>query len=142
MKANERNLKDECRRLSSLPLLLPADPRAAEAAAKEIMRALLRHCQSDEHVSDVITTFLEDQRDWRNPVAELVQIARTTQRADAPQAGCDVCFLGAESNTGEIRWATHVTGERHGYTYAARCNCERGQWLAARDAERQAEKSA
>ena len=55
---------------------------------------------------------------------------------DQPPAGCSRCSLGPDPGSGRPRWAAHVDGKRpNGSTYAVRCSCARGAWLARKDAE-------
>lgn len=139
MAATRTHVKEQCARIfNSCPILSPKDPKAATAQAKEVAELLLRCCQSDEHVTETVTGFIENALHCENLVAELKLFAAKTQHADAPPPGCDRCNLGEHPTSGEQRWAPHVPGERNGYSMAVRCDCRRGRWLAAQDEKRKA----
>lgn len=123
-------------RLRSCPILTPRDEAAAEVFRREVVDALMRNCQSGEHAETVVTQFLETARDPKNATAELVAIARATATAEQPPAGCERCYLGPDLDTGVVRYAAHVSRTVAGYDVAGRCECVRGRWLAAKDAER------
>lgn len=127
MSATEKHITEQCKRLAAVPVLMPT----TTDGKREIREALLRHCQSNEHATATVTAFLENSIECRNIVAELVQIARASRRADDPPPGCDRCWLGPDPYTGEARWAAHVQVNRNGFECAVRCTCERGKWLAA-----------
>lgn len=110
------------------------DDDSQQQIAREVLDALLRNCQSDEHAEEVVTAFIEKPHFPGDVIADLVAIARVTQKLDQPPAGCGICEIGADITTGEMRWAAHVTGIRaNGTTYAARCACARGQWYRNAD---------
>jgi hypothetical protein len=131
MSATEQHVKEQCKRLSSAPLIEPKTPEGK----REIKDTLLRNCQSDEHVTEVITRFLEGDEDpGYMPIAALVRIAKKTRRLDEPPPGCDRCALSPDEFSGEMRWSAHVIQDRgDGISYAKRCDCERGRWLRIRD---------
>lgn len=132
MSATEKHVKTECKRLAAAVMI---EPKSAEGK-REVVDALLRNCQSDEHVTSVMTAFLEGSRECQNLIAELVSIARRTQTTDQAPAGCDTCLLGPDLETGEMRWAPHVAVVTGSNTAATRCSCDRGRWFAAKDVER------
>ncbi len=139
MNATKEHVKSECNRMfAAIPLIASIDKRGKEA----IVDALLRHCQNNEHVTLVLQKFSENVTDWRNPVAELVRIARENGISGLAPAGCDRCALGPDITTGEMRWAAHVSVKRGEYDSSARCpgpdggtECLRGKWLIERDRE-------
>jgi hypothetical protein len=114
------------------------DPKT-EDGKRAVVDALMRHCQSNEHVTQVLLQFLETSRDCKNLIAEVVEIARQTYRDDQPPPGCRRCELGPDERTGEMRWAPHVGVDRDGYSFAVRCPglpgkpCLRGKWFKQRD---------
>lgn len=104
------------------------------ALSREVLDALLRNCQSDEHAADVVTRFIETPHYPGDVIADLVSIARSTEKHDQPPAGCDQCAIGPDISTSEMRWAAHVAGTRpDGTTYAMRCGCARGLWYRKSD---------
>ena len=68
--------------LASMCAAVPLIGSMEKEGKLQIGKALLRHCQSDEHVATVIQTFLETVLEWRNPVAELVRIAEATKQPE------------------------------------------------------------
>ncbi len=132
MSATITHIKAECKRLGSVPMI---EPKTREGK-QEWVDVLLRNCQSDEHVTAVMTGFLEGVSDYQNPIAELAKIARATQDFGRPPAGCDYCAIGPDVNTGEMRWSAHICGERGGNSFAVRCECPRGVWFSGKDTER------
>jgi hypothetical protein len=129
--------KKQCKRLAAVPIYQPQ----SDDAAKEILDALMAHCQSREHAEHVMTTFIQTARDVKNVVAEFISIARDTGEAFGTLPdGCDDCRIGKDPFTGEMRWATHLPAVQGGYTCAVRCTCKRGQILAQRDAARRGER--
>jgi hypothetical protein len=133
MSATEQHVKEQCKRLSSLPMIEPKTPEGK----REIKDTLLRNCQSNEHVTEVITRFLEGDEDpGCMPIAALVRIAKKTRRVDEPPPGCHRCGLGPDEFTGEMRWAPHIAIDMgKNYSFASRCDCERGLWFQDRDRE-------
>jgi hypothetical protein len=130
MSATEQCVKEQCKRLSSLPSL---EPKTKEGK-REIIDALLRNCQSNLHVGEVITRFLEHEENPYNVIAALIRIAWETRRPDEAPPGCDSCALGPDEFTGEMRWTAWIGKDRSdGISYAVRCCCERGRWLRERD---------
>jgi hypothetical protein len=110
---------------------------------KEIVECLLRNCQSEEHAVTVMTRVLDGALRVEGPItAWIASVARQTQTYDRAPAGCDLCYLGPDVTTGEVRWAEHVSVQIGGYDCARRCTCDRGGWLAAKDLERGAAKPA
>src|ERR1035441_8417824 len=104
-KTTRKHAKAQCQRLlSSYPILSPKDPAAAITQATEVVDTLLRECQSDEHVTQVIDAFLTTALHCENVVAELVLYAGKTQRGDVAPPGCTECDLGEDRDTGEQRW--------------------------------------
>lgn len=132
MSATESHIKTQCQRLGSVPMI---EPKTKEGK-REWMEVLLRNCQSDEHVTAVMTAFLENVADYRNPIAEIAKIAKSTWEFAKPPAGCDYCAIGPDVTTGEMRWATHVPVERGGISAVSRCECPRGIWFSRKDSER------
>lgn len=132
MSATLLHIKAECKRLGSIPMV---EPKTREGK-QEWVDVLLRNCQSDEHVTAVMTAFLENVADYQNPIAEVARIARSTQSHGEAPAGCDRCAVGPDVSTGEMRWAAHVPAFRGGYSCAERCDCPRGVWLTRKDADR------
>jgi hypothetical protein len=122
------------KRLQASPMMAPQ----SKEGVREIVDCLMRHCQSEEHAERTITAFLDGATEPKNLTAELAAIARRSQIPDQLPAGCPRCFLGPDVDSGEVRWAAHVPGVRGGYSVALRCECERGEWLAAKDQERKA----
>lgn len=111
------------------------DDESQTQVAREILEALLRNCQSDEHAGEVVTKFIETPHFPGDIIADLVSIARATQKFDQPPAGCEDCAIGPDITTGEMRWSAHVTGTRpDGATFAQRCSCVRGAWYRNADA--------
>jgi hypothetical protein len=130
MSATKRHVKAECGRMfAAIPLISSLD----DAGKREIADTLMEHCQSDEHVTEVLKFFAENALDWRNPVAELVAIARKTETPECAPPGCEACDLGPDPFTGAQRWAAHVSAVRNGYDVAERCSCRRGRWLARKE---------
>lgn len=129
MSATRDHCKAQVKRLAVAPLLVPTN---GDTALEWVM-GLMRHCQSNEHATLVMTLFLDSATESRNPLADIVAIARRTAVADEPPAGCPACDLGPDPTTGEQRWMAHVSGERNGVGFAKRCSCPRGQWYLARD---------
>ena len=126
MSTNHQYVKIECRKVFSTIPLLNAMPKEGK---DEVISALERNCQDDLHVALVLRMFQENVLEWHNPIAELVKIARETAKAEKAPDGCDHCRIDDDAETGEPRWGYFVNG--------ARCTCPRGQWLKAKDAERE-----
>jgi hypothetical protein len=135
-KLTRDHARAQAARLQANPILAPQ----SDAGRTELIDCLMRNCQSSEHCAAAMTALLDGSiefpREMETTTARLAFCARRLQIAETAPAGCDRCYLGPDVTTGEIRWYAHVPGERNGYTYAARCDCERGKWLAARDRER------
>jgi hypothetical protein len=129
--ATESHVRAQCKRLSAAPMI---EPRTIEGK-REWIDALLRNCQSDEHVTTTMTAFLETVTNYQNPIAEICRVARAMQRPASIPSGCNRCAIGRDS-AGEMCWAAHVPVERNGLSCAVRCDCQRGTWLARKDAER------
>ncbi len=132
MSANLKHIKAECKRLGSVPMV---EPKTVEGK-QEWVDVLFRNCQSDKHVTHVMTTFLETVSDYQNPIAEITKIAKSTWDFGKPPAGCDNCAVGMDLSTGEMRWASHVPIEHGNNSSVARCECPRGIWLGRHDALR------
>lgn len=132
MSATKDFCKTQVGRLSVTPLFAPKTRQAGE----DWLNTLMCHCQSNDHAERVMTQFLENCTEAKNPLAEIVIIARETERHDEPPPGCSECELGPDETTGEMRWAAHIGGERNGVSCAVRCVCDRGKWLLAKDVER------
>ena len=136
MKLTRQDAQQQAKRLQSCPMLAPQ----SDEGRKEIVDCLMRHCQSAEHAQAVMTQFLDEAIHVQGPVtAWLAASARQTRKSDQAPTGCARCWLGPDFNTGEVRWAAHVSTDRDGISFAMRCDCERGQWLKIRDGERRAE---
>jgi hypothetical protein len=122
-------VKNECDRIfSSIPML----DAMSDTGKREVVAALERNCQDDMHVSLVLQIFQENVANWYNPIAELVKIARETAKSEKAPDGCELCKLPADAigvDGWTPRWGYFVNG--------ARCICPRGQWLRAKDAERE-----
>ena len=143
-KTTKNHVKAQVARIfNSCPILSPKDPRAATAQASEVIETLMKFCQSDEHVTETVSGFIQNTLQCQNLIAELVVYAGKTQRGDVAPAGCEHCDLGVDADTGIQQWAPHVTIERE-YPLGsgqmvqcgARCACLRGKWLAAMDRRR------
>jgi hypothetical protein len=134
MSINRSDARKQAARLQASPMLQPQ----TDEGCREIVDCLMRHCQSAEHAAAVMTQVLDSALEVKGPItAWIASIARGSQVADQAPAGCEHCYLGPDINTGEVRWAFHVSiTSRYGITSAGRCTCERGRWLAAKDAER------
>lgn len=129
----------QLKRLKMVPIYVPVlDEEGTREWAREWLNVLMRNCQSDEHAAQTMDRFITETVTCENPLATFASLARSGWKSDVPPPGCSECELGADIDTGEMRWAPHVMGERNGYTYAMRCKCERGRWLYSRDAERKA----
>jgi hypothetical protein len=126
--------RQQAARLQSSPMLAPQ----SDEGRREVVNILMRHCQNAEHAATVLTALLEECRDPRNLTAELVAIARNTKRKDNLPPGCDACYAG-EDLDGAPSWLPFVTVQIRGYSAGRRCACARGQWLSARDRQREAE---
>ncbi len=135
MSATKACCLKQVKRLAVAPLFRPT----TEQAAKDWLDTLMRHCQSDDHAEAVMTEFLSTATDSQNPLADMAAIARRTEKHDIAPPGCWRCEIGPDVETGEMRWAHHVPTEVRGYTCAGRCQCARGEWLAAKDKERKRE---
>lgn len=136
MTASKQHIESECRKVfGAIPLIrsLTKDGKA------EIIAALLRNCRSNEHATQVLREFGEGVHDWHNPIAELVEIAKRTTPQEQPPDGCDKCYEYTNEQTGKSVWAAHIEVVRNGYFCAVRCECPRGKWLEAKDAERRKE---
>lgn len=136
MKLSRDDARKQGKRLQSCPMLAPQ----TEEGVKEIIDCLMRNCQSAEHAANVMTQVLDSALEVKGPItAWIASTARQSQIADQAPAGCDQCYLGPDMDTGEVRWAYHVPVDIGGYSRAARCCCQRGRWLYARDTQRFAE---
>jgi hypothetical protein len=127
MKPTKEHVLDQCKRLAAVPMIEPK----TDEGKREVAEALLRNCQSNEHVTQVISAFLENTLDCQNIVAELVRLARITQKTDQPPLGCSQCEIGPDLETGAMQWRAHIVADGG----AKRCSCRRGQWFAAKDRE-------
>lgn len=136
MSATKQHCKTQAWRVMNFCKAAKEDDQAAQVA-REVLEALLRNCQSDEHATAVVTAFIESPHYPGDVIADLVAIARRTEQHEQPPAGCDHCAIGPDVSTGEMRWASHVSLElASGVSYAARCQCPRGLWLLKQDAKR------
>lgn len=108
------------------------------AGKMEIVDALVRNCQNDQHVDTVLRTFQETVLEWKNPIAELVKIAKETATPDRAPDGCDRCEDPAwKHDPQRPRWLPHVDVYGADGTTLLRvdyCDCSRGQWLRERNA--------
>jgi hypothetical protein len=133
MKLTRQDAQKQAKRLQACPMLAPQ----TDEGRKEIVDCLMRHCQSAEHAETVMTRFLDEALHVNGAVtAWLAATAGQTRQADQPPPGCRQCWLGPDLSTGEVRWAAHISVQRGEYSFATRCDCERGQWLQRCDAER------
>jgi hypothetical protein len=132
-KLNRETARAQAKRLQSSPMLAPQ----SDDGRKEIIDCLMRNCDDAEHAESTMTQVLDNCDDPRNLTAEIRAAAvATLHRSESVPDGCDVCRLMPDPLTGAARWMAHVPFERNGYSYAVRCNCERGRWLKRRDHER------
>jgi hypothetical protein len=129
MSTSNQAVKEELARLfAAIPLLNALKPEGK----KEIGLALLRHCQSDAHVRLVVQTFLETVQEWRNPIAELVRIAKATRTMERAPEGCEDCRT-VDPETGGPAWLDFVeVFDGDTYLRTDRCHCARGDWFRAR----------
>jgi hypothetical protein len=127
--------KDGCKRQVARLALVPVFRPPTKAAVEGWVNCLMRHCQDDAHAERAMTAMLETVVETTNPLAQFCAIARQLLDHGKPPAGCDRCFVGPDGTTGEVRWAAHVSFDPPGggNSYAARCDCARGQWLSARE---------
>lgn len=137
MSATREFTQRECAHVfAAIPLIASLD----RDGAKAIVDALLRNCQDNEHVARTLRRFSESATDWKNPVAELVAIARESEMSGEAPAGCDRCSLGEDPETGEMRWEYFVRTRIKGqYEFSGRCSCPRGRWFAELDRRRRDE---
>ena len=133
-KLTREHARKEGSRLQSCPMLAPQ----TNEGRREIVDCLMRHCQSEEHATSVMTEFLDTAVNIKGTLTSwLAAIALRTRVPDDIPPGCDRCYLGPDMSTGEVRWAAHVSFDLpSGYTASRRCTCDRGRWLSQRDAER------
>jgi hypothetical protein len=92
MKPTEEHVISECSRVFSA---IPVIDSMNDAGRREIANALMRRCQSNDHVTEVLGRFQEEARDWVNPIAELVFIARETAKPERAQDGREDCSMDA-----------------------------------------------
>ena len=133
-KLTRDHARRQANRLQACPMLAPQ----SDEGKREVVDCLMRHCQSAEHAETVMTQFLDGALHVQNSIAELAAIAHASRQNDQPPPGCDLCYLGPDFSTGEVRWAAHVSVDRNGLAFARRCSCARGQYLNAADVVRAA----
>ena len=131
MSASKQAVRVELARIwGSVPLLAALNAEGK----REIGLALLRHCQSDAHVAAVVEAFLETVLEWRNPIAELVRIAKATRTTERAPEGCEQCRT-VDPETGGPAWLDFIeVFEGNTYLRTDRCKCARGDWFRARKA--------
>jgi hypothetical protein len=126
------------RALTRLVSVMPILDALSDVGKTEIIHALERHCQDDEHVSLVVQTFQDSITQWFNPIAELVKIAKATAKPERPPDGCDRCMDEPDPKTGAARWLPFVEHPRG--NAMMRCVCARGVWMRGKDAENDRER--
>lgn len=112
--------KNQLRRCGGM-VAQPSD----DVALAERVSTLERCSRSEEHCQRIIDSILHTNQFFPT-VSDLVQASEYISGESTPQ-GCGRC---AGAN-----WVVVV---RNGYDGAARCDCERGRYLANRDRERKA----
>jgi hypothetical protein len=110
--------KEQLRRCGGMPGQ-PDD----EVAIDESIKALTGAARSKTHARRIVDSLLA-QSQFFPTVAEILTTAEQIEGDELP-AGCREC-----------RGDPWITGERSGVSCAVRCSCERGRYLAARDAEK------
>lgn len=121
------SLKQVCKeQLKRLPANLPNGPES-DTDRRCYLEAFERHARSETHATRVIDSLIETSMFYPK-IPELVAACEYIA-GDAVPGGCPVCR--------DEPWVTgerEVRGEK--VTAAGRCNCDRGRYFAARDAER------
>ncbi len=122
--------RDEARREAARLQSAVAIAPQSDIGRTEIIDTLLRHCANGAHAAATITFVLSNVRDIKNLPAEIVAAAYVTRQPETPPPGCERCSLGTAADTGEPVWAPFISFDRAGCSFATRCSCKRGQWLA------------
>lgn len=129
MSATPKKCEEQVARLRWLNYV-PHDERELAAMLSELGNAL--RCVSDDnaHAQRIVDAWLRDRSDRPTP-ADLKPFAvQTRQKEAGPPNGCTVCH-----------GAPHVIVTIRGVSAATRCECARGQYLAAKDREREAQQA-
>jgi hypothetical protein len=127
MKPTEEHVISECSRVFSA---IPVIDSMNDLGRREIFTALMRRCESNDHVTEVLGRFQEEARDWVNPIAELVFIARATTKPERAPDGCENCSKDAfDPNNPKKGWEMFVRDEIDGRLVHRFCDCARGQYF-------------
>lgn len=117
---DQRTAIAQLKRLRGMPGE-PEDLDSRATAAQERAKAIARYAGNPEHAERAISRLLVECKFWPS-VAEIVAALRDVPADQAPD-GCAKC-------DGEV-WVQTAHG-------VARCVCAKGQWLRAKDREREA----
>ncbi len=132
MRLTREIAREQLARLASSPMLFP---QSAEGKI-ELLDCLMRNCVDAEHCADTMTRLLDDVTDPKSLTAAIAAIAWQTRRPDQPPPGCEECGLGLNQTSGVMEYLPYISVQLGGCSFARRCGCARGRWLAARDYER------
>lgn len=133
MKLTREIAQAEAARLQSSVMLCP---QSKEGRA-EIVDCLLRNCQDAEHARRTMTQLLDNALEVKGALtAWIANFARAGLSPEQPPPGCSRCDAGPQWPDGAQGWSAFVSAR--GRNGVERCDCERGQWMAAKDADRNA----
>lgn len=128
---NRKDAQSQAKRLNACPMLAPQ----SDEGRKEIVDCLMRNCMDADHAQRTMTLFLDTSDHIHGAVtAEIAIAARQTENnsSEVPQ-GCRDCWSGVGPD-GKDKWEAWPRMVLvRGYEVSARCECERGKWLAERD---------
>ncbi len=147
MPVSKTYLKGCVNRLCSLPGqkgqsdLYDTPGEAKSAIRNELGRALEKHAASDEHADRIVEALMRGT--FRPTPAEIAAIAGDCRRNESLPAGCDICQGEPWVTVEKIQWEfPKAKEEARGKQYIAsgsrRCECDKGRWFRAKDAENKA----